>query len=96
MKATAVLSVLLGAVSVAAQLPACAQACVNAATSNSQIGSCPANNASCICTSTALLNQFACCLSRSCSKADQDASVTYAHGICNSHNSAMPSAVVCR
>ncbi|KAH7018077.1 uncharacterized protein B0I36DRAFT_368125 [Microdochium trichocladiopsis] len=94
MKAVLVLSALVGAVS-ANTLPSCAQSCVTKFTSGSNIGSCPSSNAACICKNTALLGDFACCLSSGCSKGDQTSAVSYAHSICSAQGVTVPTAVVC-
>ncbi|KXJ85641.1 hypothetical protein Micbo1qcDRAFT_209798 [Microdochium bolleyi] len=92
MKAVLVISALFAAV-LAQNLPSCAQTCVNQLTQNNQIAGCAQADAACICRNN---SQFACCLSRTCSKADQDASVSYANNLCVKNGVAVPSSVVCR
>ncbi|EXJ96117.1 hypothetical protein A1O1_01243, partial [Capronia coronata CBS 617.96] len=61
-----------------AGLPSCATTCVT----DSLPASCNLDP-SCICASDSFINGIACCVFNACDTSDQQAALTYAHGICD-------------
>ncbi|KAI4828098.1 hypothetical protein E4T44_09855 [Aureobasidium sp. EXF-8845] len=72
-------------------LPDCASTCVT-----SSFGGCNSIDVECICKNKEFLDNLGCCMSKACSKKDQDAAIGFANNFCQAYKvSDLPTAATC-
>ncbi|KAF5671794.1 cell wall protein [Fusarium heterosporum] len=88
---------LAGLVAAQAQLPKCAQPCVDKYTTGGGVGGCGPVDIKCICSNEDFLSGIACCLEEKCDADGKEEAVKYAKQICSTAGvKNLPDEVTCK